>query len=259
MRTTPPTRWARPSSRDKGSASVYKESTSPNEEGDATALLDPPSRPKAHKVVAPPPPAFAPAAAHLAHDDDDELPQLVGKNLKKLRKQHRFSLDRLAQRSGVSRAMLGQIELGRSVPTIRLLWRIAQAFKVPVSAFLDDGENASTVVLTRQESRVLASHDGQVTSRALFPFHGSRQVEFYEMRFAPGILERSDPHPPATTENLVVASGELELQVDTHSYRLGTGDAIHFDADVAHSYRNPGDVDAQAFVVISYPDEAEYR
>lgn len=195
----------------------------------------------------------------LPAEEDDELPQLVGRNLKKLRKQRRFSLDRLAQRSGVSRAMLGQIELGRSVPTIRLLWRIAQAFEVPVSAFLDDGENESAVVLTRQEARILASHDGQVTSRALFPFHGSRQVEFYEMRFAPGILESSDPHPPATTENLVVASGVLELQVAGTDYRLASGDAIHFEADVAHSYRNTGDVETLAYVVISYPDEAEYR
>lgn len=195
----------------------------------------------------------------LPAEEGDELPQLVGRNLKKLRKQHRFSLDRLAQRSGVSRAMLGQIELGRSVPTIRLLWRIAQAFKVPVSAFLDDGENEPAVLLPRQEARILASHDGQVTSRALFPFHGSRQVEFYEMRFAPGILESSDPHPPATTENLVVATGVLELQVAGTDYRLASGDAIHFEADVAHSYRNTGDVETLAYVVISYPDEAEYR
>jgi transcriptional regulator with XRE-family HTH domain len=195
----------------------------------------------------------------LPAEEGDELPQLVGRNLKKLRKQHRFSLDRLAKRSGVSRAMLGQIELGRSVPTIRLLWRIAHAFNVPVSAFLDDGENDSAVLLTRKEARILTSHDGQVTSRALFPFRGTRQVEFYEMRFAPGILECSDPHPPATTENLVVASGSLEMQIADTAYRLETGDAIHFDADVAHAYRNRGDVETLAYVVISYPEEAEYR
>lgn len=190
---------------------------------------------------------------------DDELPELVGRNLKRLRKQRRYSLDRLAQRSGVSRAMLGQIELGRSVPTIRVLWRIANAFKVPVSTFLDNGEIESAVLLPRRTARILESHDGQVTSRALFPFEGSRHVEFYEMRFAAGVVEHSEPHHAGTTENVVVASGCLEIRLGDTPYALDTGDAIQFDADVAHAYHNFGDGETLAYVVMSYPDQADYR
>ena len=52
---------------------------------------------------------------------------IVGDNLRWLRKRERYSLDTLAQLSGVSRAMLGQIECGKSAPIINLLGRIAVA------------------------------------------------------------------------------------------------------------------------------------
>lgn len=47
--------------------------------------------------------------------------------LRELRAVRNLSLDKLAHESGVSRAMLSQVELGRSTPTITVLWRIARA------------------------------------------------------------------------------------------------------------------------------------
>src|SRR3954467_14072950 len=52
----------------------------------------------------------------------DDIGPIVGRNLRRLRIQRGHSLERLAKLFGVRRAMLGQIELGRSVPTVNLLW-----------------------------------------------------------------------------------------------------------------------------------------
>ena len=74
------------------------------------------------------------------HDETDELASRVGNNLRRLRTKRGHSLERLAKLSGVSRAMLGQIELGRSVPTIALLWKVARALEVPFSALTSDSQ-----------------------------------------------------------------------------------------------------------------------
>ena len=66
--------------------------------------------------------------------DEEDLSAVVGHNLRLLRSRRGYSLERLAQISGVSRAMLGQIELGRSAPTINLLWKVARALEIPLSA-----------------------------------------------------------------------------------------------------------------------------
>ncbi len=51
-----------------------------------------------------------------------DLAPVVGANLRRLRVKRALSLEKLSKLSGVSRAMLGQIELGQSAPTINVLW-----------------------------------------------------------------------------------------------------------------------------------------
>ena len=157
------------------------------------------------------PPLGAPL---VTQSPDNDLAPVVGANLRRLRVKRGLSLERLAGVSGVSRAMLGQIELGKSTPTITVLWKIARALDVSFSTLLGQGERASTsVVLPRSRAKILSSQDGCFSSRALFPLDSQRQVEFYELRLAPHGIERADAHAPGTTENLVVNTGSLELSV----------------------------------------------
>lgn len=157
-----------------------------------------------------PPPASSSglkAAGEVPADETTEaradLTPIVGANLRRLRVKRGLSLERMAKASGVSRAMLGQIELGHSTPTINVVWK-------------------------------------------------PRNVEFYELHLAPNSLEEADPHPVGTTENLVVTSGELELTAGKARHRLQQGDAIFFEADVPHAYRNPGNTPLIMYLVMSY-------
>ena len=59
---------------------------------------------------------------------------------------------------------------------------------------------------------------------------------------------------PGVQKNLVITLGTLEIEINDHRRLLGTGDAIFFDADHAHSYHNPANVDAVAYVVTQYPE-----
>jgi transcriptional regulator with XRE-family HTH domain len=190
----------------------------------------------------------APAPSELEHD----LTPIVGANLKRLRLKRGLSLERLAKASGVSRAMLGQIELGQSTPTINIVWKIARALAVPFSALISQRTRPRIAVMEAQRASVLYSADGSFASRALFPFDEARNVEFYQLRLAPLGLERAEPHRAGTTENLVVASGALSLRVDGERFELRTGDAAYFEADVPHEYRNPGDAPTLLYLVMTY-------
>jgi len=182
-----------------------------------------------------------------------DLPVIVGKNLRRLRTRRGHSLERLARLSGVSRAMLGQIETGKSVPTISLLWKIATALDVPFATLIAAQEVLGTVVLPRERAKVLSSSDGQFTSRALFPFDSERRVEFYELRLAPHHRENAEAHAPGTRENLVVSVGAVEITVGKNRpHTLSEGDAILFEADVPHSYRNLGPTEAVLYLVMTY-------
>ncbi len=188
-------------------------------------------------------------------DASSDLTPVVGSNLRRLRMKRGLSLERLARASGVSRAMLGQIELGQSTPTINVLWKIARALAVPFSALITNRTAGRTTVMAAARAKVLTSHDGAFSSRALFPFDEPRTVEFYELRLAPLAIEQADAHPPGTIENLVVTSGSLEMVVGAEHHALGTGDAILFEADVPHQYRNVGTTELVMYLVMTYAEK----
>ena len=98
-------------------------------------------------------------------------------------------------------------------------------------------------------------------SQALIGFGGDSVVEslsgavliwrlFAERR--PGGVERAEAHPAGTTENLVVASGVLNLRVDGESFLLRARDAAYFEADVPHEYHNPSDGETLLYLVMTY-------
>jgi quercetin dioxygenase-like cupin family protein len=149
--------------------------------------------------------------------------------------------------------MLGQIETGKSTPTIALLWKVATALGVPFATFIDVEHTGGTVVLRKDNEKVLSSSDGRFTSRALFPFDAGRKVEFYELRIAANHTESADAHAPGTHENIVVNRGAIEITVgNDRPVHLREGDAIVFDAGVPHSYRNLEPTEAVLYLVMTY-------
>jgi transcriptional regulator with XRE-family HTH domain len=134
---------------------------------------------RVEKAAPPKEAAAAPPPEAAASQESTDLAPVVGANLRRLRTRRGLSLERLAQISGVSRAMLGQIELGQSAPTINVLWKIARALEVTFSALISARTQSGALVLRSQESKILTSKDRSFSSRALFPFDEPRRVEFY--------------------------------------------------------------------------------
>ena len=206
-----------------------------------------------------PPPATPPAREEPEPQESPpaggrDLTPVVGSNLRRLRGHRGLSLERLSQLSGVSRAMLGQIELGQSAPTINVLWKISSALGVPFSALITARGTPGPHVLRAEQAKLLRSHDGSFSSRALFPTDRPRRVEFYELRLASGGVEHADAHNPGTTENLVVAKGAVDIEVAGRREQLGPGDAIVFEADVPHVYRNRAEGETLMYLVMTYAD-----
>lgn len=181
-----------------------------------------------------------------------ELTRRVADNLRALRKQRDLSLDDLAARSGVSRATLSQVETSKTNPTIAILWKIAAGLGVPFASLLGEERVERMRVLRRSDTQVLRSADGRLESRPLTPAGASPMVECYELRLAPRGVSPSDAHARGTCESLTVLTGTLKLHVGEQVCELAAGDSVFFEADVPHTYENPGRVEARYLNVIIY-------
>lgn len=177
---------------------------------------------------------------------------MVADNLRRIREERRLPLARLAERTGVSRAMLHQIERGRSTPTISVVWKIATALELPFSALLARAPASPVEVIRFDRSWQIRSRDGRFTSRALFPLEGPRAAELYELRLEPGTVETAEAHRPGTRENIAVNRGTLAIIVDDREHVLEAGDAILFAADVTHRYEARSADPVVAYLVMTY-------
>ncbi|MDF2783849.1 MAG: family transcriptional regulator [Pantoea eucrina] len=163
----------------------------------------------------------------------DNLQHELGQTLKQLRQERGWSLTLAAARTGVSKAMLGQIERGESSPTVATLWKIVTGFNVPFSRFIHGSvpHSASTTVFSEASA--------QMQVRPLLPFDTRVGVDLLEVTLAGGARSHSSAHEAGVIEQVVVLEGELLLGLEQGAQRLRAGEAYQFAADKPHSYCNP--------------------
>ncbi|HYD79026.1 MAG TPA: XRE family transcriptional regulator [Paucimonas sp.] len=180
--------------------------------------------------------------------------QYLAQALKALRRHCGWSLDEAARETGVSKAMLGQIERGESSPTLATLWKIAGGFRTSISYFLAPGGDAGNDTLVRSADAVRQRPaSDQMLIAPLFPYEPRYGFEWLELTLLPGYVRRSEPHAPGVTEHVTVIRGTMELLIDDAWRTLAEGSAIRFAADRPHGYRNPGEAPAVFHNLIHYP------
>ncbi|WP_153111188.1 helix-turn-helix domain-containing protein [Propionivibrio limicola] len=174
--------------------------------------------------------------------------------LRALRSERGWSLDRAALETGVSKAMLGQIERGESSPTIATLWKIASGFHVSLSSFLEpvpDLSASGAVFRNADTLRHQPGPDGMLVA-PLFPYEAQFGFELFELTLLPGYERRSEAHEPGVTESVIVLRGAMEVLIDGAWRRLANGEAVRFPADRPHGYRNRGETPAVFHNLIHY-------
>lgn len=169
-------------------------------------------------------------------------------------------MEKLRAYSGLGKKRLGAVAMGEIAPTISLLWKIANALGVPIGSLISTRHRGGMFVLRKAEKRVISSGDGRFTSRALFPHDENRLVEFYELTIAPHHAVHSEAHVPGTLESLIVVRGTIEITAGKEpTQHLEEGDAMVFEGDVPHRYRNLGASEALLYLVMSYINPVDAR
>ena len=165
------------------------------------------------------------------------LNSMIGKKLKEIRVMKGLSLEDVAKLTGVSKAMLGQIERGVSNPTVSTLWKIATGLKVSFSFFIEDQRNEIELV-EKSGIQPIMEENGQMN---LFPFYNFQSVknfEIFQIELEPGCKHCSLPHSQGVEEYIFVIEGELIMEVSTSKYTLTRSSSLRFDGNVPHTYSN---------------------
>jgi len=184
----------------------------------------------------------------------EALNENLGKRVKKLRGDRGWSLEELANVSGVSRSMLSEIEREKANPTLTVTFRIARAFGLTLQDLIESAEaSASKIQVIRASDRAqVFRSDKHHEIRTLSPLNLEKDVEFYEVTLKPGGALRSQPHFEGTREFLTVEEGSVRIESDQDTDELAKGDSGTYRADVSHAIINTGKSTALVFLVVIY-------
>jgi transcriptional regulator with XRE-family HTH domain len=186
-------------------------------------------------------------------ESTEAIHQHLGRRLKHLRAARGWSLEALANASGVSRSMLSQIEREHANPTLAVTLRIARAFGLSLGELLEMPGAASAVTVIRANDHAYHYHSDQHCQiRTLSPLNLEKDVEFYEIRLPAGGALRSSPHFEGTREFLTVQKGHVRIESAGDIEELAPGDSASYRADVLHAIHNSGRGDATVFLIVIY-------
>jgi transcriptional regulator with XRE-family HTH domain len=182
----------------------------------------------------------------------------VGERLREARTSQGLTLRQLAQRTGLSAAMLCHIENGEANPTVQSLAAIADALGCPPSSLFADAPGpappcadpcCSVLPAARRSWREL---DGGIRVSALTAGAGAG-VNFVEVTYPPGASSGEKPFRHAGREWGLILEGELTVDLPDGRLVLGPGDSIVLDSQLPHRFSNSGPLPMRALWANFFP------
>jgi transcriptional regulator with XRE-family HTH domain len=177
---------------------------------------------------------------------------LLGERVRELRRRRGLTLERLAELSGVSRAMISKLERGEKNPTLVVAAKLAEGLGVTLSRLAGMEERREVIVVPRERRMVMRDPETGFERQLLSPNTVGSGVEFIRNTIPGGSTSGEfPPHRKGVEEHIVVERGTLKATLANEEYLLREGDAIYFEADVPHSFDNAGEGKCSYYLVIS--------
>ncbi|CAG9178783.1 helix-turn-helix domain-containing protein [Cupriavidus pinatubonensis] len=156
------------------------------------------------------------------------------------RESREWSLADLAERSGVSKAMISKIERGVASPTATVLGKLSGAFGLPLSMLLARAEQAGERLSRAADQPVWTDPETGYTRRAVSPRSGG-MLELVEVTLPPGA--RVSYPPSAFTflhQQIWLRSGSLVFQEGEITHELEAGDCLQLGPPAPCTFFNRG-------------------
>jgi len=184
---------------------------------------------------------------------DNELEIAIGERLKALRATAGLTLDQLADRSGVSRAMISRIERAEASPTAALLARLCEGLGLTLSTFFAPEEPSSSPLSRRADQRLWRDPTTGYLRRSVSPPGMQSPVDIVEIEFPAGARVSFPPREESRvmTQHVWLFEGVLDMVLPEETHRLQPGDCLFMDIGDAFDFYNPSDKPARYAVILN--------
>ena len=186
-----------------------------------------------------------------------EINARIAQRLRDLRAARGYSLEALAERSGVSRSNISLIERGQSSPTAVVLDKLAIALGVALASFFEDSPGASDTPapsphIKASDQPVWQDPASGYVRRRLSPAAPS-PLQLVEVEFPPGqrVALDSAVHDADIHQQVWLIEGRMELTVGGITWVMEAGDCLAMQLQQPIVFHNPGAQPARYLVALA--------
>ena len=180
----------------------------------------------------------------------DDLDQKIGARIKTERESRNWSLTDLAERAGVSRAMIHKIERGDSSPTAKLLSKLSGAFQMTMSTLMARAEADGGQLLRRQDQSVWTDPETGYLRRHVSP-QTQLPLDLVEVALPAGARVPIPAAAYAFSEHLIwVIKGSLVFHEGDVRHALEVGDCLHLGPPADCIFENAGEAPCTYAVIV---------
>lgn len=153
----------------------------------------------------------------------------LAERLKQIRMERGWSLQQLADASGVSRSTLSRIENGEVSPTAETLGSLSLAYRMTISQVLAPIEAAFTPLVRHSEQSQWTDADNGFTRTIVSPPSGGLAGEVVRCALAAyQIISYAAPSVPGHEHHLVMLAGALSVRLGDDEHQLEAGDCLRY-------------------------------
>ncbi|WP_433714135.1 helix-turn-helix domain-containing protein [Nocardia sp. CA-084685] len=175
---------------------------------------------------------------------------VIAAALRRERTRAGLSLTEVANRAGVAKSTLSQLESGTGNPSLETLWALCVALDMPFSRLLDP-PRPTVHVIRAGEGPVVAAAESEYRATLLAAGPANSRRDLFRITAEPGHARKSVPHIPGVVEHVLLASGRaLVGPIDT-PVELAAGDYIAYPGDAPHVFEAL-EPDTWATLVVEY-------
>ena len=164
----------------------------------------------------------------------------IGNTIKKLRKEKRFTLRELSEKSGVALATLCRIETGKMTGTVKSHNDIVQALGLTLADLYSGFEPKSqrVEVQTQKKQADVFIHSDKASYDILTKRVLSKKMMPIMLKLEKGAKTAVEQSQKGTEKFLYLLEGQMQVFVDNKAYSLSKGDSFYFDASLPHYWKN---------------------
>ena len=180
----------------------------------------------------------------------DELNDALARVVQATRTGQNLSVAGLAQRSGVSRAMIARIERSDVQPTAALLARLSAALGLTLSELIAQAESDGSRLRRRAEQRIWTDPETGYSRRSLSPA-ASTPLELVEVALPAGaVISYPAEAYRFIDQQIWVIEGRLHFVEGTARHELLPGDCLALGEPSDCTFSNPGTTECRYVVAL---------